>query len=313
MSRAFKFAAIVGWFFFTTATLHAQKAIEVSNQVKRHKQINADVISHIKNMIVVSDTLKGWSVNWVGSLHGSQASYSNWSQGGVNSVSGTASTYFNAQFRKNRFSYALATNLRYGRAHLANEGGRKTDDRIALNNKVSYRFKNGRWNTFGNVNVNTQFDQGFDYSDPSNPKLISSFMSPAYISQVVGIGYVPTDYFTADAGIGLKETIVKNDSLTTLYSLAPGNNFRLEPGYSIRLGFEKNVLKNVKMQSHILTFTNVNRAIRHTDVTFVNEIVGKINSYLNMTFNFEAVYNDNFSKKLQIKEVLSAGLSFTIL
>ncbi len=44
----------------------------------------------------------------------------------------------NAKYRKNKFAYALATNLKYGQARLEGEGMRKTDDKIAVNNKISY-------------------------------------------------------------------------------------------------------------------------------------------------------------------------------
>src|SRR5699024_5318687 len=63
-----------------------------------------------------ADTLKGWDVHWIGGLHGSQASYSNWSSGGVNAVSATASTLFDALYRKNKWGYHLQIDLKYGRS-----------------------------------------------------------------------------------------------------------------------------------------------------------------------------------------------------
>jgi hypothetical protein len=145
------------------------------------------------------------------------------------------------------------------------------------------------------------------------PKLISAFFSPAYLNEIAGLGFVPGKHFAAEAGLAVKQTFVKNDSLSQQYGLTPGVNFRFEPGYSIRLAFRNKILKNVHFKSSFETFTNINRTIRHTDFTFANTLVGKINKYLNLTFEFDTVYNDHFSKKLQVKEVLGAGLSFTIL
>lgn len=263
--------------------------------------MTASDIYAINNMIQINDTLSGWDVHWRGGLQGSQASFNNWSSGGVNAVSGTASTTFEAMYRKHRFAYALGINLRYGRAHLAHEGGRKTNDNIAINNKISHRFKNKHWNTFININLNTQFSRGYDYDVPDslNPELISAFFSPAYVSEIAGIGFVPNDHFLAEAGLALKETFVKNDSLSQQYGLDPGDNFRLEHGASIRLAYSNQILKNVNIKSSFQTFTNIKgssfthikRTIKHTNFIFSNRIIGTINKFISLTFDFDIAYN----------------------
>ena len=49
--------------------------------------------------IVIPDTLKGWEDNWVVNLNGAQASFDNWSEGGVNTISGTFSTNYSKIYR----------------------------------------------------------------------------------------------------------------------------------------------------------------------------------------------------------------------
>lgn len=297
------------------AEVQAQEAIKISDLLSQDDDISASDMSRVNSAIVVSDTLEGWDYDWIGGLNGSQAAYRNWSQGGVNTVSITASSVFNARYRQNKFAYALATNLKYGKARLEGEGTRKTDDRIAVNNKFSYLFDDERWSAFGNVNFATQFDDGFDYNVPDgeDPVLLSRFFAPAYFTQIAGIAFKPADYFIAEAGLALKETIVTETSLATRYGLDPGDNFRFEPGYSTALNFEKTIVSNVKLISSVETFTNLQRNIRSTDITFANEIIGKINDYLNTSFQFVMIYDDDFSTKAQIKQVLSVGFSYSIL
>ncbi|MDZ7683182.1 MAG: DUF3078 domain-containing protein [Fodinibius sp.] len=88
------------------------------------------------------------------------------------------------KYRKNSFAYALATNLKYGKARLEGRDTRKTDDRIAMNNKFSYLFEDNRWSAFANINFATQFDRGFGYDvpDDENRILISKFFAPAYFT-----------------------------------------------------------------------------------------------------------------------------------
>lgn len=298
-----------------TEVSFAQEAIEIGKLLSGDDDISIRDMSRIKNKIVISDTLRGWTYDWGGALNGSQASYRNWSGGGVNTISVTTSTVFNLQYRRNAFGYALATNLKYGRAQLDGEDTRKTDDRIAINNKFSYLFDDSEWSAFANVNLSTQFDKGFDYNVPDDvdPILISKFFSPAYFTQIAGISYKPVETFSAEAGLALKETIVADTMLSTRYGLDPGETFRFEPGYSVALNFQQVIANNVRIVSSLETFTNLQRSIRSTDVQFTNEIVGKINNNLNTIFQFVLIYDDDFSRRVQIKQVLSVGFSFSIL
>jgi len=315
MHNLFKTALTLLLCFFSLNMAVAQEAIEISDLLSKDDDISASDISRVNSAIIVSDTLRGWDYNWVGGLNGSQAAYRNWSQGGVNTISVTASSVFNLRYRMNKFAYALTTNLKYGKARLEGEDTRKTDDRIAVNNKFSYLFEDERWSAFGNINFSTQFDEGFDYNVPEGdePILISKFFAPAYFTQIAGIAFTPVEYFTAEAGLALKETIVSDVALSERYGLDPGEKFRFEPGYSTALNFEKTILSNVKLISVVETFTNLQRNVRSTDVVFSNEVIGKINNYLNMSFQFVMIYDDDFSTKAQIKQVLSVGLSYSIL
>jgi len=315
MHNLFKTALTLLLCFFSLNMAVAQEAIEISDLLSKDDDISASDISRVNSAIIVSDTLRGWDYNWVGGLNGSQAAYRNWSQGGVNTISVTASSVFNLRYRMNKFAYALTTNLKYGKARLEGEGTRKTDDRIAVNNKFSYLFEDERWSAFGNINFSTQFDEGFDYNVPEGdePILISKFFAPAYFTQIAGIAFTPVEYFTAEAGLALKETIVSDVALSERYGLDPGEKFRFEPGYSTALNFEKTILSNVKLISVVETFTNLQRNVRSTDVVFSNELIGKINNYLNTSFQFVMIYDDDFSTKAQIKQVLSIGLSYSIL
>src|SRR5699024_6901622 len=104
----------------------------------------------------------GWQYIWYGNLNGAQASYDNWSSGGVNTISVTASTAYGMRYRKKQFAYALDFNVEYGKARIQDEGTRKTNDRIAINNKFSYLFPNADWSAFGNINFSTQVDKGYN-------------------------------------------------------------------------------------------------------------------------------------------------------
>lgn len=262
--------------------------------------------------IIIPDTLKGWDNHWVASLNGSQATYSNWSQGGVSSISGTTSSELTFLNRKNKRGYGFRLNVKYGQSYIQNQGFRKTDDVISIRNRLTNNFKEeDKLAVYFSSNFQTQFDKGFIYEGGTagRDSLISEIFSPAYFTESMGVAYTPKEYFTAELGVGLKQTVVLDDTLTENYGLEPGENFRSEGGVSAGVSFEKEIFKNISYTSSFETFTNLLNGLKKTDIYWSNEIVGKINKTVQATSQFELKYDDDFSNKIQLKQVLSVGLS----
>lgn len=265
--------------------------------------------------IVIPDTLDGWDQSWVASLNGSQATYNNWSQGGVSSISGTGSSIFSLYYKDGQFSYGFRTNLKYGQSNIKGQGVRKTDDVISIRNRFNYTFReDGSLSGYGTINFRTQFDQGFEYAtEPGQPDvLISNFFAPAYLSEGLGIAYGPSDAFVFEAGLGLKQTFVTDDDLAPLYGLDAGDNFRSEGGLTTGINFEKEIAEDILYSSSLETFTNFLIPISETDVFWGNELVGQINSIVSASFQFELRYDNDFSSEIQLKQVLSAGVSVNL-
>lgn len=265
--------------------------------------------------ISISDTLSGWDQSWVASLNGSQAAYNNWSQGGVSSLSGTGSSVLTMMYRKDKFSYGFRTNLKYGQSNIKGQGIRKTDDVISIRNRFNYRLReDGTFSAYGSISLRSQFDSGFEYgaADDGSDILISDFFAPAYFEEGVGLAYNPISNFTFEAGMGLKQTYVKNDALVTKYGLNAGENFRAEGGITTGINYEEEVFENILYTGTLSTFTNLLIPISETDVIFSNELVGQINSLVSASLQFEMRYDNDFSSELQIKQVLSAGISVNL-
>lgn len=269
----------------------------------------------IAQNISIPDTLKGWDNNWVARLNGSQATYSNWSQGGVSSVSGTAASQLTFLNRKNKRGYGFRLNLKYGQSYIQDEGFRKTDDAISIRNRLTNNFEDeDKLAVYFSSLFQTQFDKGYEYGggEADQDSLISKVFSPAYFSESMGVAFTPKEYFTAELGVGLKQTVVLDDSLTGNYGLEPGENFRSEGGVSAGINFEKEIFKNISYSSSFETFTNLLNGLKKTDIAWSNEIAGKINKTVQASSQFELKYDDDFSEQLQVKQVLSVGISLDL-
>jgi len=275
--------------------------------------------------IVVPDTLAGWDYGWVAGLNGSQASYSNWAQGGVNTIAITGNSTFRTYFRDGKFSYGFLLNTRFGKTRIDGEGTRKTDDRLSIRNRFLYDLGNedSHFSIYGNLNFRTQFDRGFEYGeDAADPDIvISNFFSPAYVTESIGLLYRPTEDLSFEAGLGLQQTIVTDDTVLTgasadennRYGLQEGDNFRNEGGINLGASYQRNISSNIILSSTAETFTNLNKSVSSTDVFFSNEFIGNLNNFINTSLRFDIAYDDDFSTELQVRQSITVGISFILI
>jgi hypothetical protein len=255
------------------------------------------------------DSTSAWKTKWVLGLNGSQASYNNWSQGNTNSIAATGSNMFNATFKRSKYSYDILINLKYGKAKINGAEVRKTDDLIALKNRLDYMLHVKDVSAYFEADFRTQFDKGYD----KNRVYISSFMAPATLLETAGLGYKPNKILQFQSGLTMKQTFMADTSLSRVYGLKTGSHFRNEGGVSLGAGLKMNVAKNLVLNSSAQSFTNILRPVDETDIIFSNELTGKINSFMNTNIQFVMVYDKDFNTSLQIKQVLAVGLSFTVL
>lgn len=262
------------------------------------------------------DTLKGWDVNWELNVTGSQASYSNWAKGGSNSISVNSSSLFRLFHKNDRFAYEFQLRGRYGQTRIKREGVRKTDDRLAVRHRLLYDLSkdHDEFKIFGNINFETQFDKGYNFGAGPDGEdvLISDFFSPAYFVQNTGLAYYPESNVSIETGIGLKQTVVRDTSLSTRYGLDEGETFKSEAGYTFGMNVEMGLMENVTYIGYVETFSNLLKPVSSTDIFISNEIKGEINSFLNMIIQLEMIYNDDYSTEMQVSQLISAGISVDI-
>jgi hypothetical protein len=260
--------------------------------------------------VAAADTASVWDLDLRASFNGSQATFRNWSQGGTNTVSLTTSSVFSGAYKKDRIGYEFNLNLKYGQTKLEGQDMRKSDDLIMFRNQLNYFFNDPRWSAVFAASFQSQFDAGYD---DENEFVISRFLAPAYMTEMLGIAYKPAEYFEAQAGLALKQTIVNDTDLSVRYGLDEGETFRNEAGLASFLKFNREIWTNVIYTSTLETFWNANGPVESTDVAFTNEFTAQINRFLNTNFQFVMVYNDDITRELQIKQVLSVGLTFILL
>ncbi len=254
-----------------------------------------------------NDEESKWNFNWRASLNGTQASYSNWSQGGVSNLAIIGTSVASAKFQSDKNVFSSTLDLRYGQTRVEDEDFRKSADLIRWRSKYIRKLSDERWGLLGQVNLETQFDVG---RNNDTNVIESDFFSPAYITEILGINFQPDEYFSASFGASARQTIVMRDSLVTRYGVSEGENFRNELGFSLILEYEREVLPNIIYSGYLETFTNPTNNVFKSDFLFTNELTGRITDNISANFELSFQYNEDFIDEIQVKQILSVGISY---
>ena len=269
-----------------------------------------------------ADSLLGprWESDILAKLAATQAGYSNWTKGGVNSLA--FSTGLEGIFERESPSWNQKHDFRlaYGLVKQDTLEFRKANDEISLNSSLQYR-GSGFFRLFNPtvaLQTRTQFWAGYNYKnnpfddDREPPVKVSDFFSPATLTQSLGLTVDPAEWFTQRVGVGAKQTVVVIEDFRSLYGVEESSAVHVEVGIESRSQLEREVFENVLLKSSLGLFAAFNKP-EVPDLIWENIVAMKVNSWLTVNLAVDALYDRDISDLLQLKEVLSLGLSFVLI
>ena len=284
-----------------------------------------------------TDTLDGWQTGGIASLNLTQVSLTNWTAGGQNSLSINGLLSVFANLKKGNSTWDNSLDLAYGLLQQGNDGVRKTDDKIDFTSKYG-RKASKNWYYAGLVNFKSQMTAGYAYPDDSTE--ISNFLAPAYGLAAIGMDYKPNKSFSLFISpLTLKMTIVNDQRLANAGAYGVhaaeyneigeltknGLTTRAEYGGYLRAFFNKDIMKNVNLQTKLELFSNYAETPENIDVNWEVLIAMKVNKYISATISTQLLYDDDIDiavdnnndglidaigPRTQFKEVLGVGLSY---
>ncbi|MEM9666617.1 MAG: DUF3078 domain-containing protein [Bacteroidota bacterium] len=275
--------------------------------------------AHAQEEAAPDTVVTGWQTGASGKFSATQAGFRNWTQGGVNSLALGIGLDGGARRVDGRWTQEHTLRLAFGLVQQDVEGDdevRKTDDLIRFRSNLQY--------TGGNFfavfkptiaqEARTQFAYGFNF-DAEDPVRVSQFLSPAFFSQTVGLTYDPAAWITTRLGIEAKETLVLEESFRSRFfgaGVDTSSAVRFEVGLGLITDVERELFPNVLYTSSLGLFAAINTA-EQPDIIWENLIAMKVNDWLSVNFEYTALYDEDQTTELQMRQVLAVGVSFILL
>ncbi|HMB93570.1 MAG TPA: DUF3078 domain-containing protein [Rhodothermales bacterium] len=253
-------------------------------------------------------------------LAATQSGFQNWQGGGANTMAFSTGLKGKAKQRTEQWQKVYDVRLTFGLLKQDTLDFRKAEDLILLAATFQYKgdgfFKQFRPTVA--ADVRTQFAYGYNYDkDPFKagykvPVKVSAFFAPATISQSLGLTYQPAEWFTKRIGLGTKETVVTIERFRPLYGVDPNQTVRFEAGLEAFTEVDKEIFKNIQVQSKLGLFAAFNM-VEQPDALWENLITMKVNGWFNVSFEAVTLYDEDISKQVQLREVLSLNIAVNLL
>jgi hypothetical protein len=290
-------------------------------------------------------TPKNWAWTGITGLNLNQASFTNWTAGGVNSVAFSALGKFSGNYRKNKLSWNNNLNLLYGMVKNQSETMKKSDDNIELISVLGTDISK-YWAFTGYISFRSQFTNGYDKDNDTIR--ISKFMAPGYLTLSPGFRYKPNDWFyiilspaTAKFTFVMDQTLADQGSFGVTPAEKDTNGAIIKDGEKMLIYFgpfmeaymKKEVAKGMTFESRLkILYTFINRDNLEpydADISWENFLNYSIAKYFSISVFLHFVYLpgqptikfDNFdgvavpkavpNRHIQIKETLGIGITYT--
>lgn len=257
-------------------------------------------------------TLHRWMPSFVAGINMSQVSFKDWAKGGENSVAWTLKGDFTLHYKSENWRFKNQLKGEYGRTQIGDNDFRTTSNEVFLESVLSLNVGWGVDPYVSNM-LRTQISTGYNYKVTPEVK-ISDFFDPGYITQSIGFTYDRHENFTTRLGLAFKETFTKDyrqysDDSETKDKI---EDFKFETGLESVTEAQLNLAENIDWKGKLRLFTRFEN-IDVWDVRWDNIIVAKVNSWLNVNFEFIMLYEKAQSLKTQMKEALQIGVTYKFL
>lgn len=309
---------LIVFFLFTITCFSQQK----TDSIKKIDSITkANLVNQIKALQLRLDSIKKkeekdkkdapkeWTVNGRMTFLFNQASFSNWTAGGENNVSGNIGVNYDFNYRNEKWKWDNKIIASYGSSHISNQGYRKTDDRFEYNSVLALNSTKGWYFSFF-TNFISQFTRGFDYSQ--DPKLeVSSVLSPAYLSFGPGVLWRKNENMRVNIAPATSRFTFVSNPFSGMYGVPEGKTSSYGLGLSTSAFLKFKVMEDVTMENIIALYSDYLDDPLNVDINHQMNFYVSVNKYLSMNLTLHVISDANASSRVQFRELFGLGVNYT--
>jgi hypothetical protein len=255
------------------------------------------------------DTL--WTPKGTVGVNLSQVSFTNWAQGGENSLTFVLFSNFGIHYLGYPIKWKNTLKTTYGKTKIGGGEFRTNDNEIFFESTFIYQLGWSVSPYFG-VTARSAITDGYNYNEEPPVQIVEAF-DPFFLSEAVGFTYDEITGFNTRLGIGFKQTFARK--FDSLYTDNPETafleDFKNESGIESVTELTYEFLTNVTYYSYLRLFGTF-EDLNIWDVRWDNIITGKVNNYINVKINVLLLYDVDETAKTQLKEALQLGLQYTL-
>ena len=262
-----------------------------------------------------------WSGGTLVQVGFSQLAITNWASGGYDNVA--LNTYLNIYRNyavKKDMYWENRLQIAYGFIQSFGDRYKKSDDKFIFDSKLGYRaFKN--FFAAASFNVRTQMTNGYSYPANTEPVLLSAPFSPAYFSVGIGMDYKPVKPLSINfSPLTGNLVIVDKRELRKRYGNKIDQSAKLELGAQLKIDYKHQINKKLNITSTLNLFSDYLGTPQNIKVYWDLLVDSKINKYFSASLRTNLIYDNdiliadnegNSAPRLQFKEILSIGFSYT--
>ena len=263
---------------------------------------------------------EGWSHKGLAGVNLSQTSFTNWSEGGENTVAYNIYLNGSLNYQKDKLSWTNDLNVNYGQNYTDMTDWRKNIDNLNFASKLGHQI-NEKFYYAALLDFKSQMFDGYKYFD--NEKVLTSkLLTPSYLNLSVGIDYKPNSclaiYYSPVAG---KLTMVTDTLLSQAYGVDAGKFVKPQLGSIFKVNANYTFFEDkLTVKSILDLFTAYDDSFGMIDVNWDVLIGYNLTKLLTLTFQSTLKYDDDIKTydsegnqhgaKVQFKEIVGLGLSY---
>lgn len=321
ISKLLAFTALI----FLSVNLYSQELKKGEEEIKlsAHHQIalniakSLEIPEPVKPAEIVPNP---WSKGALFQLGFSQMSLTNWAAGGFSSVALNSYVNMYNGWEVDQMFWQNRLQLAWGFINSFGDRFKKSDDKIIFDSKYGYRAFNKVFVSAA-FNFRSQFSNSFNYPALGDKVLVSGPFSPAYFSFGIGMDYKPAKVLSINfSPLTSNLVIVAQESLRTKYGNRVDQPAKLELGAQLKIDYKHQLTKDLLIASNLVLFSDFLNKPQNIKVYWDLFVDTKINKYFSVNVRTNLIYDDNIliadkngelDKRVQFKEILTVGFSYT--